>query len=426
MLVSRDGQTSNSRPANSSAGIIEPYDSCVMCNSSPAKRCARCLDCYYCSRECQSSDWPCHKLLCKDLSSQSPRPSPAHKRAILFPEKDSKPLIIWVLCSRKASSEFEEMGILKEYETANIRPLLGPGDPMIGSANIQRNVKRGRNLGFGIAEWAGQKQGYSIVLNFREAFLRDGSTINRSIQASVKTSGTVQHSWRGPVVALRDNWREFYEDITLADFRHVIDYFVTYNTTEVREIGNPLDHSRTARTTIRGVKICCYGEIQLHGADPFVQVEVQEVHPIYSWLSREEDISPISRLLGTPLRLWKFPDITSWIDPPGWDDNLCAESNQDAAFLMTQTDPKREDWGWTPFYWNIEIGNVLVVREDGSDLSVDELKLMCYFIRQRLRPMFEDALGLGSVSRTRQEVLNFIRRENMEKSKDEMDESLVR
>lgn len=309
MLAFRDGQTSNSRPANSSAGIIEPYDSCIMCNSSPAKLCARCSDCHYCSRECQSSDWSCHKLLCKDLSSMSPRPSPAHKRAILFPEKDAKPLIIWILCSRRASSEFEDMGILKEYETANISPLLGADDPFIGRANIQRNVKRCRNLGFGMAVWAPQKQGYSIVLNFRDAFLKDGSTINRSILGSVKTSGTVQLTWRGPVVAIRESWREFYEDITLADFRHVIDYFVTYYTTGVREITNPEDHSRTSRTTIHGVKICCYGEIKLHGADQFVQVEVQEVHPIRLRLGLTEDISPISKLLGTPLRLWKFPDI---------------------------------------------------------------------------------------------------------------------
>lgn len=114
------------------------------------------------------------------------------------------------------------------------------------------------------------------------------------------------------------------------------------------------------------------------------------------------------------------------IDPPGWDDNLCAESNQNAAFLMIQTDPEREDWGWAPFYWNIEIGNVLVVREDDSDLSVDELKLMCYFIRQRLQPMFEDASEMSSGSRTRQKVLNFIRRENMEKCKDDMNKNLIR
>ena len=51
---------------------------------------------------------------------------------------------------------------------------------------------------------------------------------------------------------------------------------------------------------------------------------------------------------------------------------------------------------------------------------------MCYFTRRILQPMFADALGMGSVSRTRRDVLNYIKRENMEKCKDEMDESAVR
>lgn len=83
------------------------------------------------------------------------------------------------------------------------------------------------------------KEGYSIQLAFRDAFLADGSTINRSLMESVKTSGTVHYEWRGPIVAMRQTWRDSYEDITLADFRHVIDHVVTYNTyntSEVREI----------------------------------------------------------------------------------------------------------------------------------------------------------------------------------------------
>jgi hypothetical protein len=119
--------------------------------------------------------------------------------------------------------------------------------------------------------------------------------------------------------------------------------------------------------------------------------------------------------------LWKFPDIESWINPPGWTDNLRAESNPDAAFLMMEADPRNEDWGWAPLYWNIDIGNVLVVYEDDSDLSVDELQLTCHFVRRKLRPMFEDSIGAGLVSRTKQEVLSFITRENMEKYKDELE-----
>jgi hypothetical protein len=236
---------------------------------------------------------------------------------------------------------------------------------------------------------------------------------------SVKTSGTVHHKWCGPIVAMRETWNEFNEDITLADFRHIIDYFVTYNTSEVREIANPQSYIRIPRA-IRGVKICCYGEIKLHGTEPYVPVEVPKVHPI-RWTHREGDISPISKLLGRPLRLWKFPDIETWIDPPGWSYNLGAVSNPDAAFLMMGADPRSEDWGWAPLYWNNDIGNVLVVYDDDIDLSVNELRLMCHFVRRKLQPMFEDSIGAGLVLRTKQEVLSFITRENMEKYKGELE-----
>ncbi|KIW47410.1 uncharacterized protein PV06_00107 [Exophiala oligosperma] len=417
-----DGRVSTTKPATTFAEAFETYESCVMCNSSPAKLCARCKACHYCSRDCQRSDWPCHKLLCKDMSSQAPRPSLAHKRAILFPQNEAKPFLVWVLCSRNVDSQNEDDERQVEYETAGIQPLLGMDKPIFGTVPIERNCKRARNLG-----------SRRLTLTFRDAFLKDGSTINRGILNSVKLSGTVHHSWCGPVVAMRETLNGRYEDITLDDFRHeditlddfrhVIDYFVTYNKSETPEITAPLDHKCTGRT-IRGVKICCYGENKLHGAEPYIPVEVEEMHPARSLLSVDRNISPISKLLESPLRLWRFAESQTWVDTPGWNYNMSPEGNQDAALLMTETDLGNEFWGWAPLSWNIDIGNVLVIRADGTDLYVDELRLMCYFIRRKLRPKFEDALGMTSVLRTRSEVLNFINRENLEKCKAEMAKDL--
>lgn len=93
---------------------------------------------------------------------------------------------------------------------------------------------------------------------------------NRSVMRLVQTSGTVHHNWCGPIVAMREKWDESYEDITLADFRHIIDYIVNYGASEVREMPNPISDTPKPRA-IRGVKICCYGEIISHGAEPSVQ-----------------------------------------------------------------------------------------------------------------------------------------------------------
>lgn len=100
---------------------------------------------------------------------------------------------------------------------------------------------------------------------------------------------------------------------------------------------------------------------------------------------------------------------------------MCADSNQNAAWLMRGADLTREDWGWAPLSWSIDLGNVSVVSDDESDLSVGELRLMCHFVRRKLLPMFKDSMGAGLISRTKQEVLNFITRENMDKYEGEME-----
>jgi len=108
------------------------------------------------------------------------------------------------------------------------------------------------------------------------------------------------------MIAVRETPSEFYEDITLADFRHIIDYMMSYGMTETRESASHAeDHTHA---TIRGVKICCYGEEKLHGSEPYVSVNVSRAHSTRLYYS-QGTISPISKLLGMPLKLWKYPDI---------------------------------------------------------------------------------------------------------------------
>lgn len=301
----------------------------------------------------------------------------------------------------------------------NPYPHLGADRPFMGTMRIEYNPVRNRLLGSGIASYSPRKEGYSVALKFREAFLKDGSAINRSILTSVGTSGIVSHRFCGPIVALREMPYEFHEDITLADFRHLIDNLVSYANTNIRESNNYLE--TRPPMTIRGVKICCYGEIKLHGSEPYVSVDVPWAHPAHLGYD-QSSISPISKRLGMPLRLWKYQDILSWISPPGWGENMGADSNQDAAFLMMETDPDKPGWGWAPLYWNLDLGNVLAVRVDDKDLTVDDVRMMCHFTRRKLQPMFEDTMGTGRVPRTKQEVLDFITWENMVKVRDEVNE----
>jgi len=319
--------------------------------------------------------------------------------------------MIWIPCESRKDSDDGWGDSRMPYEMPNLHPYLGPDKPFPGTVFIEHNPIRGRQLGSGMAVWAPRKSGYAVALRFREAALVDGSAINRSILASVETSGIVHHRWCGPVIAMRETWLELFEDITLADFRHTLDYLMSYATTETKE-----SDSSEARppTVIRGVKICCYGERKLHGSERYVGVDVPSYHPTRT-LGQDGSVSPISQHLGMPLRLWKYPDVETWLDPPGWNENMGATSNQDAAFLMMETDPSRPGWGFAPINWNFEIGNVLAIRVDGKDLAIEDLRAMCHFIRKKLVSMFEDAGSYGSVQRTKQEVLDFVTWDNMVK-----------
>lgn len=152
-------------------------------------------------------------------------------------------------------------------------------------------------------------------------------------------------------------------------------------------------------------------EREIHGADPYVTVDVSPGHPL-SLLNRDHEVpvSPISRLLGMPLRLFAEREVSVVQDWVG----TSATDNQDATFLMMETDPSKPDWGWAPINWQMDLGNVVITRDDRQDVAVDVVKMICLYTREKLRPMFEDTLGSGNEQRTMKEaVLDSISLENM-------------
>lgn len=211
------------------------------------------------------------------------------------------------------------------------------------------------------------------------------------------------------MIALRGVHHEDYADITLADFRHLMDYLISYRNTHIKESVPDLHHR--APTTVRGVKICCDGEINIHGSNPFVAVDVTGANRV---ALGEGSISPISCCLGMPLMLWKDSGSEFFHNPPGLHNSTMVEDNENAAFLMMGTNPTRDDWGWVPASWNRDIGNVWAVRADGIDLSVDDVAMMCHFARHKLQRMFEDEMESELPNtESRQRVLDFITWENM-------------
>src|ERR1035438_9094692 len=47
---------------------------CINCRKiEPKYTCSKCKEVHYCSKECQTSDWSSHKIICSELASMSDR-----------------------------------------------------------------------------------------------------------------------------------------------------------------------------------------------------------------------------------------------------------------------------------------------------------------------------------------------------------------
>ena len=99
-----------------------------------------------------------------------------------------------------------------------IRVVLGSDNPHPEWKAVQRNAMKAFALN------------HTLQIVCRDAFLVDGSKPNRSLKEI--TNGKLGHDWRGPIVVLRQVGLEadplYYEDVTLGDLRHAVDYFLWY------------------------------------------------------------------------------------------------------------------------------------------------------------------------------------------------------
>ena len=188
---------------------------CSICNSNDAQVCKQCHSSPYCSVKCQKIDWPCHKLLCSEYKLNNERPSPTHKRGILFDPEKLAPSFVWVRC------DVHHDGPEVTYEVPDLKELAGPDYRPMTCEKFWKNYVRGREL----------KQLYELWM--RDNFMNDGSSRNKS--AAVATKGQNSWDWRGPLIALKYTSLEYnepYADMDMQDFREAVDY-LTYYTNEV-------------------------------------------------------------------------------------------------------------------------------------------------------------------------------------------------
>ena len=364
------------------------YRQCVICNASPAFRCHRCASAFYCGKDCQRDDWKLHKRLCSKTSSFfATRPSPEHRACIFIPETRTE--LEWIWANTKIVPDDD-----CPWRQAQIKPWLGGECIHVGRTLIPLNPRRDRLLD------------HTVNISHREEFLTDGSGTNKCL---LELAGTVPHTWKGPMVLVRqDRQTESCMDIRLEDLRHAIDYLSWY-----RYDGEyTQDAARIARMPYKpicAVKVNCKGDQAVFGLEPYIQIEINRHHYVFSPLAElhsKWSRPKIAELIGVPLFLRQSGHDQAWERDSSQPPNVY--NNQPITFLNMCTDPRSPDWGWAPFQWQTDVGSVVVARADQQDITPKQLEVICSYCQTELQREFECSLGAGLVQRTKQYVLDMM------------------
>jgi len=392
---------------------MESTPACTICGSATARLCIGCRSTTYCTAECQQTDWPVHKQLCRkfqELAASKSRPSPHHYLAIIFPMghavaaqsddvKRVHPKLAWIgsedLNSTPGSSYFNPL--LDEALTL-------PGqnsnndDDYIGRhvMPVRRNLLRGRPQN----------------ANTLNIWVLDDPRLNNN-QLGISTNQCLhgmwsalagdaygEKVWKGPIVAVLKKGAggdpAFLTDMTMTAYRDAIDYLGYYRDTIGSFIdpvgrGNNISHwenlmLRELGGKVRGVRINSPADQETRGEAEMVQVNVPKTHPLFNIES--DDPVQIPYLVG---KEWVITPYSSRKHTMNDDD--CSQSPA-VRFLCLKTDIKDGKWEALlpdrPNNNQVPRGSVLVVDRNRKDLDVANIQAMVETIEKQVVPLMTE------------------------------------
>lgn len=174
---------------NRSFDSIELHDSCVMCNTAPALLCEWCKSCRYVTTVRSSAREPIGLVTRFFAAAMN------HLYLLDRLQKADLPFF-----SRSIRSSLGLLGYLPPAKF--LSRVMSTNVPSWSLSLAQASLAESSFseirdvIGIHLLEdHPVSTRGYSIVLTFRDAFLKDGSALNRSILESVKKTGTIHHKW---------------------------------------------------------------------------------------------------------------------------------------------------------------------------------------------------------------------------------------
>jgi hypothetical protein len=371
---------------------------CIICSTLTTNRCSGCKSVRYCSKACEETDHPLHKLLCKKfvtfLATPPPNPIPsnedswieaAYKLALFFPKDAKFPQLIWL--KRETHSEYEhdeedEEGYFPSYH--NYQTLRASLSEYIESPESPQVPCNDHELRFwvGAHSLGGEDENCVVgALNAGFESCERGATTSPFEFAGnliVTSSKTIEYSHPefGP------HEQETFGDITLADLRHAVNYFSRRNYLFESEKVNPFV-IRNPSDWIKGVRVSCSGDMTFMDKKKYRQVEVSRDNPIFG----HHDICSISKQMGIPLLVKSETVAPEWRGKIHRGMRFDPCENRAVRLLMFRADV--EDWhNWgsvDAFKWDNGIDKTaLFVREDHKDLTPQHVEALVEFCDQKL------------------------------------------
>ncbi|KAJ5047338.1 uncharacterized protein L3040_003165 [Drepanopeziza brunnea f. sp. 'multigermtubi'] len=331
---------------------------CVICNETPASSCGSCNSSACCSKKCQQLDWPLHKTLCKKLARLlTARPQPSSKLGILLRAEDP---------SRASSGAALEKTIC-----------------LYARDNWPNDGSKPKQAALALTDWELPYDWSRIILIMSHA-----EVVGRNLQPPPKSRTLLTMSVLdegGQLEPFRD-----FQDVTLGDLRTAVDYLSRYGMVTQRGTENSSLNITQAdkkapksklqkmmekmmasqaeevkKTKFKGVLIRCAGKISLlikqsKKAERYGAVEMAKDHP----------------LLSSVLNLYQTD--TPFIDA---------------------------EWGFPPPTWQSQIGSVLLVRQDGKELTCKQARALAEYMQHHVPDSFEEALESEEEKQRRSQVL---------------------
>lgn len=398
------GHFSDEKPAER---ILSPREKakednvCVNCLRPAASRCSRCNSSWYCSSRCQRADRIYHKYLCSQVTEHKNPPGPDHVRAILFPDSEKSPKFIWLKTNDRT------LDLDKLDEKLEVAHVLGfEGGSQIGQQQVTLTKDTRRQSTPGLQ---GNAEPHLLL---REDCFVDGSKPNLSI--GTVTSGKFQFSWRGPIVAVMVAPEEsditgaspVLIDITITDYRDLIDFFRSYGQYEegVEDfapisfwwLAPALKQELISQPQFQVVRLSCDSEYEAT-KNKYGSFSIGVGHPAMAFLRP----CPVTTHIGIPLLFRRSPTDDAYKA----DAEATGNTNYGPNLLLMNVDPESDNWGRVPE--NCTQGTVVVMREDSLDLYPHHLEAILTYLKELVLPALRDSTG-PNPERTRPSVFEML------------------